>query len=128
MVVLVTCKNNDDPIKNEGARAFTTLYINFFDAQGQITLESVVVSGRNSISSKLLCMSLLLARMKMMQSKTKELEWSQHFSHSKSMGIFLDAQGQRAPQSLVRSSRISNSFEMLWLSTFPAKIRKIRSK
>ena len=45
MVVLVTCKNEEDPIKNEGARVFTTLNINFSDAQGQITLESVVVSG-----------------------------------------------------------------------------------
>ena len=26
---------------------FTTLYVNFSDAQGQITLESVAVSGRN---------------------------------------------------------------------------------
>ena len=40
MVVLVTCKNEEDPIKNEGARVFTTLYINFSDAQGQITQES----------------------------------------------------------------------------------------
>ena len=52
MVVLLTCKNKEDPIKNEGARAFTTLYIKFSDAQGQITLESVVVSGRNWNSSK----------------------------------------------------------------------------
>ena len=40
MVVLLTCKNKEDPIKNEGARVFTTLYIDFSDAQGQITLES----------------------------------------------------------------------------------------
>ena len=40
MVVLVTCKNEEDPIKNEGARVFTTFYFNFSDAQGQITLES----------------------------------------------------------------------------------------
>ena len=33
------------------------------DAQGQITLESVVVSGRNLNSSKLLFMSSLPARM-----------------------------------------------------------------
>ena len=33
----------------------------------------------------------------------KELEWSQDFSHYKSMGIFQDAQGQLTPQSLVRS-------------------------
>ena len=39
MVVLVTCKNEEDSIENVGARVFTTLYINFSDAQGQITLE-----------------------------------------------------------------------------------------
>ena len=37
MVVLLTCKNKEDPIKNEGARVFTTLYIDFSDTQGQIT-------------------------------------------------------------------------------------------
>ena len=45
MVVLVTCKNEEDPIKNEGARLFTASYINFSDFQGQITPESVMVSG-----------------------------------------------------------------------------------
>ena len=34
MVVFITCKNEEDPIKNEGARMFTTLYINFSDTQG----------------------------------------------------------------------------------------------
>ena len=29
MVVLLTCKNEEDPIKNRGARVFTTLNINF---------------------------------------------------------------------------------------------------
>ena len=47
MVLLVTCKNEENPIKNVGARVFTTLYINFSDAQGQITLELVEVSCRN---------------------------------------------------------------------------------
>ena len=36
MDVLVTCKYEEDPIKNEGARVDTTLYSNFSDAQGQI--------------------------------------------------------------------------------------------
>ena len=44
MDVLITCKYKEDPIKNRGARVFTTLYVNFSDAQGQITLKSVVVS------------------------------------------------------------------------------------
>ena len=54
MDVLQECKYEEDPIKNRGARVFTTLYVNFSDAQGQITLESVVVSSRNWNSSKLL--------------------------------------------------------------------------
>ena len=72
----------------------TTLCINFSDAQGQITLVLEVVSGRNFNSSKLSCMSSLPARMRKINSKMKELECSQDFSHYKSMGIFPDAQGQ----------------------------------
>ena len=107
---------------------FTTLYINFSDAQGQITLKSVVVSGRNLNSSKLSCMFLLPARMRMIKSKMKELECSQDFSHYKSMGIFPDAQGQLTPKSLVQSGPNSNLFEILWFSSLPASMKKIRSK
>ena len=75
MDVLVTCKFEKDPIKNEGARVDTTLYSNFSDAQGQITLVLVSVSGRNLNSSKLSCMSSLPARMRMIDSKMKEPIW-----------------------------------------------------
>ena len=44
MDCLVTCKYEEDPIKNEGARVDTTLYSNFSDVQGQITLVLVSVS------------------------------------------------------------------------------------
>ena len=107
---------------------FTTLYINFSDAQGQITLELVAVSGRNLNSFKLSCMSWLPARIRMIDSKMKELKCSQDFSLYKCMGIFQDAQGQLTPQSLVRSGRISNSSEMLWMSSLPASMKKIQSK
>ena len=50
----------------------------------------------------------------MIESKMKELECSQDFSHYKSMGIFQDAQG--------------NLFEILWLSSSPVSMKKIRSK
>ena len=33
-LVLVTCKSEKDPIRNEGARVLTSLYLNFSDAQG----------------------------------------------------------------------------------------------
>ena len=72
---------------------FTILNNNFSEAQGQITPESVVVSGRISSSFKLSCISLSPARIKMIQSKMKELERSQHFSHYKSMGIFQALKG-----------------------------------
>ena len=103
MGLLAACKNEEDPIKNEGARVVTTLFINFSDAQGQLTPKSVMESCRNSNSSELLFLSLLYARMRKIHSKLKALEWSQHFSHYKSMGIFPNAQGQVTHKSLVGS-------------------------
>ena len=74
----------------------------------------MVESGRNSNSSKLLCISALPARMKKSQSKIKELDWPKHFSSFKSMEIFPDDQGQLTPQSVVKSGGIMNSSEILW--------------
>ena len=37
MGVLVACKNEDDSTINEGARMVTTLFIDFSDAQRQLT-------------------------------------------------------------------------------------------
>ena len=45
MDILVTCKYEEYPIKNEGARVVTTLHINILDAKGQITRESAVGYG-----------------------------------------------------------------------------------
>ena len=56
MGVLVACKNEEDPIKNEGARVVTALFIDFSLAQGQLTPKSVMESYRNSTPSKLLWM------------------------------------------------------------------------
>ena len=52
MGLLVACKNEEDPIKNEGARVVTTVFIDFTDAQGQLTPKSVMESYKNSNSSK----------------------------------------------------------------------------
>ena len=103
MGLLVACKNEEDPIKNEGARVDTTLFINFSDAQGQLTPKSVMESCRNSNPFKLFRLYLLSARMKKSHPKMKVLEWSQHFSHYKSMGIFPNAQGQLTHKSLIGS-------------------------
>ena len=94
MGFLVACKNEDDPIKNEGVKVVTALFVDFLDAQGKLTLELVMESCRNSNLSELLWLVLLPARMKKIHPKMTVLEWSQHFSHYKSIGIFSDAQGQ----------------------------------
>ena len=62
-------------------------------------------------------MFLLSARIKKIHSKLKALEWSQHFSHYKSMGIFPNAQGQVTHKSLVGSCWILNP-----------RMKKIQSK
>ena len=90
------------------------------------------IKGHNSVvnlqknnSSKFSCTSFSPARMRMIESKMKELECSQDFSHNKSMEIFPDTQGQLTPQSLVRSGQISNSFEISLMSLLPASMKKI---
>ena len=87
-----------------------------------------MVSGRNLNSPKLSCIFSLPARMRMIDSKMKELDCSQDLSHYKSRGIFPDAQGQLTPLSLVHSDRILNSSEMLWMFSLLASMKKIRSK
>ena len=78
MDVLVTSKNKEDQNKNEGASLATTLNIDFSNTQGQITPRSEIRSGRNSNSSEMLQMSLLLPRIKKIRIKMKALEWPQH--------------------------------------------------
>ena len=111
MVVLLTGKNEEDPIKNKGDRVLTRSCIDFSDAQGQLIPQSVVESGRISNTSKLLWLSLLPAKMKKIQSKLKALECLQHFFHYKSMGFFSDAQGQLTNSAV--HGRIKSKFELL---------------
>ena len=128
MGALAACKNYEDPIKNEGARVVTTLFIDFSHAQGQLTPKSVMESCRNSNPSKLLWLTLLPARMKKIHWKMKVLEWSQRFSHYKSMGIFPNAQVQVTRKSFVGYCPISNPSKILWVPLLPAKMKKIQSK
>ena len=128
MDVLVACKIEEDPIKNEGARVVTTLFIDFSHAQWQLTPKSVMESCRNSSPSNLLWLTLLPAIMKKIHWIMKVLEWSQRFSHYKSMGIFANAQGRLTHKSFVGYCPISNPSKILWVSLLPARMKKIKSK
>ena len=78
-MVMVTSKNEEDPIKTEGARVATIKNIDFSNIQGQLTLQSRVETCSNSNSSKMLWLPLLLLpRMKKIRSKLKVLERPQH--------------------------------------------------
>ena len=74
MVMLVTCKNEEDLIKNEDARVLTTLNIDFSTTHGQLTPHSEIESGRKSNLSEILWLSSLPARMKKIRSKMKAIE------------------------------------------------------
>ena len=125
MVVFVTCKNEEDPIKKEGVRMVTTLSINFQDAQGhnrRWDLDEI-----QTHPSFYTCLSFFSTRMVKIHSKLKALEGSQHVSHYKSMGIS-DAQGQVTHKSLIGSCQISNPSEILWVSLLSARMKKILSR
>ena len=72
MTILVTSKYSlyeEDLIKIKGARVATTQNNDFSNTQGQITPQSEVGTGRNSNSSQMLWMSLLLPRIKNIRIK-----------------------------------------------------------
>ena len=100
----------------------------FLNAQEQVTHKPWLDHAEFQTPADILWISLLPARIKKIYPKMKVLEWSQHFSNYKSMGIFPDAQGQLTHKSLVQSCRISNPFKILWLFLLPAGIKKNQSK
>ena len=118
MVILVTSKNDEDPIKIEGARVATIRNIDFSNTRGQLTPQSEVGSGRNSISSEILLLSLLPARKKKQNKKKKKNKndplKNKDAREATTQNIdFSNTQGQMTPQSEVRSGRNSNSSEIL---------------
>ena len=77
--VIITCKYEKHPIKNSGENVITSfphyMSMGFFSyAQGQLTPQSLIRSGRISNSSEMLAMFSLPASMKKIRSKMKALE------------------------------------------------------
>ena len=60
--------------------------------------------------------------------KKEQASMETPLSYYKSMGNFLDAQGQLTPLSVVRSGQNLNSSEILYMSWLPASIKRIGSK
>ena len=88
MVVHFTCKNEEDPIKNEGARLHGMIVHRFFS---HLRAANSAVSG--GIPPKFeLIQALMVDRFTCKNEedpiKMKALECYRHFSHYKYMGIF----------------------------------------
>ena len=80
IVVLVTCKNEEDPLKKMAIE--WPQHFSHYKSMGIFEVEP----SRNSNSSEMLWSSLLFPRMKKINpAKIKLLEWPQHFPHYNSM-------------------------------------------
>ena len=80
----------------------------FSDVQGQLTLQSVVQSGRNSNLSELSCMLSLPASMKRIGRKTAEKKWRHRFLHYNPMGAFC-CRGNQSPDPIWPKTLCSQS-------------------
>ena len=108
MVILVTCKNEEDLIKNEDARVLTTLNIDFFNhsraansaVKGQIWLKFELIQD---------VMVILV-----ISKNEEDLIKNEGAIMLTTLNIdFTTTQGQLTPQSEVKSGRKSNSSEIL---------------
>ena len=128
MGVLVACKNEEDPIKNEGAIVVTTLFFLFFTFSRAANSEvsDGILPKFEPIQAFMV--DLVTCKNEEDPLENKALEWSQHFSHYKSMRIFPNAQRQLTHKSFVEYCPISNPSKILWLSSLPARIKKNLSK
>ena len=80
----------------------------FSDVQGQLTLQSVVRSGRNSNLSELSCMLSLPASMERIGRKTAEKKWRHCFLHYNPMGAFC-CHGNQSPDPIWPKTLCSQS-------------------
>ena len=97
MDVLVTCKYEEDPIKNVGARVFTQFF-------RRARADNSAVGGGIWPKLKLIqafMHVLVTCKNEVDPIKNEVARLFTRFFHYMSMGIFPDAQGQLTPQSLV---------------------------
>ena len=105
IVVLVTYKNKEDLIKNEGARVLIRLYVGFFFRRSRAA-NSEVSGGILPKFGPIQAFIVVLVTCKNEEDpiKNEGARVLTRFPHYKSMGVFFsDAQGQLTPQSLVES-------------------------
>ena len=126
MVGLVTCKNEEDPSKNEGTRVVTTFLPVYEDVSRRTRAANSTVQGLVCPNFKptrdYMCV-LVACKNEEDQIENEGARVVTTFSID-----FSDAQGQLTPKSVMESCRKSNSSKLLWLVLLPAGMMKIHLK
>ena len=118
MIVFVTCKNEEDPIKN----AQSIIYLFFRSSMA----DNSPVSGGIWPKSKLIqafMVVLLTCKNEEDPIKNECTRVLTRFLPLKVYGDFSRTLRQLTTQSVGASGQISNSFEILWLSSLPARMK-----
>ena len=129
MAVLITSKFDEDPIKTERASLETHFsIISLWEIFRRSRAANSIVSGPIWPKVKLFWdFKHVLVTCKYKKNRIKNnREKMRH--HNMSIENLIRPQGHVTPKWLIRSSRNSNSSEILWLSWLQASLTKIRSK
>ena len=126
MYVLIACKFKQYLINSNREKVEKN---NLSDTQEQLTLWSLVRSGRNSNSSKLYARSYYLKVSKGLDGKKNKKRWKHLLPHYKSMGVFF--RRSRADNSKL-CGQMWSKFELLLdimhvLYTYKFKMNQINS-
>ena len=133
MYVVVLCKYGKDPIKNSEDNAWTTFspYKVYGDFFKRSSADNSTARGRIWLNFELnrdLMDAFVTWKNEEDLIKNNKVNAWTPFSHYKSIGIFLNAQGQITPRPEVGSGWISNTSELLCKLLFLASMEKIQLK
>ena len=105
----------------------TTLFIDFSDAQEQLTPKSVINLPKFK-SIQAFIVNLVTCKNEKDTLENEGTRVVTCFSHYKSIGIFPNAQVQLTHKPFVGYFPISNQSKILWFFSLPARIKKNQSK
>ena len=120
MYVIITCKYEKDPIKNNREKKSNTVFqiITLF-----VAMETSGPIWPNFELILTFMHALIAGKYGKDQMKNSGENVMTSFLHYKSMGFFSDAQGQPTPWSMVGFRRISKSFKLLCISSLPSSMK-----
>ena len=118
MVVLHTCKNEEDQIKNEDPRVLTRLQ----------TFKGSLLEVSGGILPKFKLIQAFIVGLVTCKNEEDPIENEGARVLTRLYDVFSDAQGQLTPKSAAEFCPNSNSSKLLWLSSLPARMKNIQSK